>query len=78
MIRTLGTLWVLDYKDNGQARPQVRIGTVSGPSLAQALAQVLETTMAPSSKTLCQQCSAETKPEDRFCSHCGTEIREGI
>jgi len=79
ILRTLGSLWILDFKDQDGDKPTVWVGTAYGPGLAQALDRVVEATLqgVPQPEELVGQSFPQegglstVLPKKSFCGKCG-------
>ena len=87
-IRSLGSLWMAHYRDNGKGQLSVALRTLEGGTAAKVTAEVLAWAAAritagtapadkPAAATPVPPGTAKKGLVARFCSQCGTELPEG-
>jgi len=80
ILRTMATLWSLDYQNKTPGKPLVRISTVSGPNLAQALQHLLEVCLEKPPSTQAEIVSHQSlspKVDNSLCPKCHTSGQPG-
>lgn len=80
MLRTMGTLWSLDFQMRAGGKTMVRIGTVSGPNLAQTLNRILEIVLEHPPASQAEKDSQEPvqmKSDKILCTQCHTPGQPG-
>jgi len=77
-LRDTNYLWLIDISGN-----RGEIANINSTSFDKLLLKIMgppnmdPTKSSQPGSTICTQCGTAAKPEDRFCSNCGAEIRAG-
>lgn len=80
ILRTMATIWSLDYQDKALEKPLVHIETVSGPNLAQVLQHLLEGCLEKSLSSSPEIASHESllfRGDKNLCPQCHTPGQPG-
>jgi hypothetical protein len=80
MLRTMATLWSLDFQTRAGGKTMVRIGTVSGPNLAETLDRLLEIAIEPPPVSQAERDFQEPVPsknDKNICPRCHTPGQPG-